>query len=90
MQSRGNGRTTRQMLFAPRGAHFIWVSNDISYPLALAKKCFREDLRIVGPSWITTEKFRAEVVHGIILDHAVRLTEEEFQQVFIARSRIGR
>lgn len=90
MQTRGTGRTTRQMLSAPKGAHFIWLTQDLHYPLELSKKCGREDLRIVGPDWLIGEKFRSEVSHGIVLDHAVRLNEYEFSLLTIARSRVGR
>ena len=70
---RGTGRTTRQMLAAPLSAHFIWHNNELSVPKELARFLGREDLRIVGPSWL--DNCRGLRPTGVVLDHWAKLDE---------------
>lgn len=71
------GNTSNQMLSAPKNAVFVWVNANIDYPARLAKELGREDLQIVSPSWLEMERWRGGKFSGIILDHAVMLTENK-------------
>ena len=79
MMPRGTGETTRQMKDAPQGAVFVWCTDDLAYPNRLARALKREDIQIVGVSWVREERWRgARFPDFVILDHATRLTEKEF------------
>lgn len=64
------GKTTQQILSAPAGAIFVWVSGDVSYPKRLAEELGRRDLTFVGPSFASSEKWRG-FDREIVADHAV-------------------
>jgi hypothetical protein len=72
--NRGTGRTTRQMEAAPRAAVYIWVNSRLDYPKQLARDIGRDDLIIVSPSWLDSERFRGTALSGVVLDHAALLT----------------
>jgi hypothetical protein len=76
------------MMAAPKGAVFIWLSNALEYPKRLAAKHGREDLKVVGPSWLESDKWRGLELYGIILDHAAELTEKQHDLLNIARTRV--
>ena len=85
MRARGTGETTRQMKEAPKEAMFVWVSEAVTYPTRLARMLGRTDLRIVGPSWITECRWKGDRYSAIVLDHASRWTEEDFEDIDFAR-----
>lgn len=86
---RQTGRTTRQMQALPQGAVFVWVNGQLSYPKALARRIGREDLRIVGPSWVEQGQYRGMDLPEIEIDHAIRRMTERFWRGMIeARTRV--
>lgn len=76
---RQSGRTTRIMQTAPRGAFFVWGTDDLRYPKALAAKLGREDLQIVGPSWFTARRYRGCDPINIRADHYVPWDEQTWE-----------
>ena len=84
---RGTGRTTAQMASAPHSAVFVWVGHDTYYPKKLASKIGREDLKIVGPDWLTRGWVGMELT-GLVIDHAVRLTPFQRDSVPYAFTRV--
>ena len=85
---RGDGKTTKQMINAPKGSIFVWVNSDVSYPIALAKNIGRSDLKIVRPSWISDGCWRGLELAGIVVDHAVKLDEKQVEELLYIRSRV--
>lgn len=84
---RGTGRTTAQMASAPHGAVFVWVGHDTHYPQHLAHKIGREDLKIVGPDWLTRGWIGMELT-GLVIDHDARLTPSQQAAVPYAFTRV--
>lgn len=81
-QLRRSGRTTRQMLAAPKGAVFIWCTEFLHYPRLLAEQAGRKDLMIVSKLCLTKEIDTLDGMEfsGLVLDHwnnAGGLTEQE-------------
>lgn len=68
---RGTGRTTKQIKEAPQGAYFVWCNNVLWYPRQLAAKLGREDLNVVGKSWIMGERYYGVDPERIVLDHYI-------------------
>jgi hypothetical protein len=64
------GRTTRQIHEAPKGAFYVWVNSDSYYPRMLARALGREDLMIVGPSWLTPGNTLGRSPTPFVLDPA--------------------
>lgn len=86
---RGTGQTTRQMQAAPQRAIFIWpVRHSMPYAKELAHKLGRDDLQIVTPDWLQDEKWRGLELSGIVIDHATRLSIEQYHKLEWARTRI--
>ena len=71
---RGSGRTSEQMLDAPPRAVFVCCKGTSGYTQCLANHLGRNDLRIVGPSWLEDEGWRGGDFSAVVLDHALRLT----------------
>lgn len=76
LKERGDGATSRQMQDAPRDAVFVWCRGELSYPKQLARRLGREDLKIVGPSWLE-EGWRGQRLSGLIVDHAAVLSDKQ-------------
>lgn len=74
-QERGGGKTTAQMLMAPKDAVCIWCSDRLYYPTKLAYSLGRSDLKIVGPSWLKSHSNRGLCVSWIVVDHWTKLNE---------------
>ena len=73
-ENRGTGRTTKQMLAAPKGAVYIWPNSHLYYPKHLAIDLGRADLIIRGAEVFDTNFFfLGGHFSGLILDHAVTL-----------------
>ena len=70
-EDRGTGRTTRQMIAAPKDAIYVWVNGNLAYPRGVAERAARKDLKIVSPGWITNQFWRGLELTGIVIDHAV-------------------
>lgn len=76
--ARLTGATTRQMLEAPQKAVFIWFDDHLSYPKELARKHGREDLQVVGPSWLETPNgWAGREFSDIVHDHALVLNDRQ-------------
>jgi hypothetical protein len=85
---RGTGRTTRQMLEAPREAVFISCNPRArDHDRHLARKLGREDLKIVERSWLD-HGWYGKILTGIVIDHAAHLTEKEQEHLLNAMTRI--
>ncbi|GMW03994.1 MAG: hypothetical protein AMXMBFR84_51280 [Candidatus Hydrogenedentota bacterium] len=74
---RQTGATTRQMEQAPQGAVFVWCNHHLDYPQALAQKLGRDDLEIVGPTWLEGHAWYGLRISGIVLDHAAYLSDSQ-------------
>ncbi len=75
--ARGIGATTQQMEAAPNGAVFVWCNGNTDYAIHLARKIGRDDLRIESPMWLV-ERWRGLELTGVVVDHAARLTDEQW------------
>lgn len=84
---RQSGRTSKQMIEAPKDAVFIWCNTHLEYPKELAKKLKRTDLRIEDPSFLH-DRWRGLKMTGIVADHALDLTGEQYVSLLEARIRI--
>ncbi len=70
------GRTSQQLLDAPRAATFVWCTNNLSYVRALARHLGRTDLVLVSKQGL--EHGLCNGRRGlIVVDHALWLTTEE-------------
>lgn len=85
---RGTGETTRQMKAAPNDAVFIWCNGALSYPKHLANQLGRNDLKIVGPEWLTSDRWRGLELTGIVVDHALTMSSREFAMLREVKTRI--
>jgi len=74
--ARGTGTTTQQMEKAPNGAVFVWCNERTDYAVRLARKIGREDLQIKSPTWLE-DRWRGLELHGVVVDHAARLTDRQ-------------
>lgn len=75
---RGSGMSTKQMREAEQGVVFVTPTHP-GYWRDLARKLGREDLRIV-PHFILragSHRLRGQVIPGLVIDHALVLTEDE-------------
>jgi len=66
------GRTTRQMRTAPKGALFIWGGADLGYPKSLARDLGRADLVIRPVSWLRMSRVRGVRLSAVVVDHYAR------------------
>ena len=80
-EERGTGRTSRQILEAPKGATFVWCSENLDYPKELSKILGRDDLRIVGPSWLDNIKFMGKC--SVTVDHAAELSPRQSHGLYV-------
>ena len=78
--SRGTGETTRQLQACPPGGLFVWGGGRLGYPRELAEKINRQDIRIVACDELEyPERICGLRLPGIVVDHAARLTEVQYQ-----------
>ena len=84
------GATTSQMRTAAQGALFVWCNHDLSYPRRLARDLRRDDLKIVSPQSLEGDMLRGMEPPEIILDHALRLTEGQWEGLARLRLYVGR
>lgn len=78
------GKTSRQMVEAPKGAIFVWCNERLDYPinLALHLEFDSQRIRIVRPSWLEHVENVAQCRKDlIVLDHACQLTPRQ-QEMF--------
>lgn len=67
--ARQSGRTTRTILNAPQNAIMVWPREEVGYARSLARFLNREDIEIVGPSFIENQRYRAGN-RPVVFDHA--------------------
>lgn len=68
---RQSGRTTEQMLSAPKNAWYIWPNQHLDYPRQLASNLARSDLRIFSAVTFGSMNVRGQRNQSIVVDHAV-------------------
>jgi hypothetical protein len=73
-EERRTGRTTQQMLNAPRGAYYVWETPALSYAKQLAEYLKRTDLKIVSAGFFSYKGRGAGLKAKIIIDHGCVLT----------------
>lgn len=88
IEERGTGRTSEQMKAAPLGSIFVWCNGSLHYPVMLARKLDRRDLHIVGLDWIKSGRWHGRTLDGLVVDHASRLTPEQWELAQIIRARV--
>ena len=76
---RGSGTTSAQLALLPQDGIFVWCSFDITYPRSLCKKLGREDIQVVSPSWLSSDRWRGRTYSGVSVDHAAKLQPEELE-----------
>lgn len=78
--TRQSGITTRAMLAAPHGAVYVWPNQKLLYPRQLAEFLKRDDLVIVGPSWLDARRALGRQPMLTVVDHMAipALTDEQF------------
>jgi hypothetical protein len=69
VNTKQSGRTTQQMLDAPKGAYYVWLSQSLSYPRQLAQHLKRADLHIVGPGFFSYKGRGQGIIADIVIDH---------------------
>jgi hypothetical protein len=84
---RGIGETTQQMEAAPKGSVFVWCNGQTDYPIRLAHKIGREDLQIKAPTWLE-ERWRGLELTVVVVDHAARLTDRQWDGFHGAQTRV--
>ena len=72
------GRTTNQMLSAPKGALYIWCNSNLEYPHRLALALGRSDLRIVRPSYTEDDRFLGRTFPAVVVDHNTTFTDRQW------------
>lgn len=89
---RGTGRTTKQLVEAPRGAIFIWCNNCLDYVRPLAASLGRTDLVIYGPDMLNMNagRLRGRALPAIVVDHACRLNANQRRGLNMLLGRAGR
>lgn len=73
---RQTGRTTRQMLAAPKNSFYVWANESLSYPRSLAMKLDRNDLQIKPLSWLRLDNVRGRRILTVTIDHAAPWNDE--------------
>ena len=85
---RGSGRTSRAMQAAPTRTIYIWCNDRLDYPKQLAHHLKRDDLEIVSPGWLDSDRWRGRRLSGIVVDHAARLTDKHRELLHDISSRV--
>lgn len=77
LKARGSGRTTRQILNAPRGAvYVVWSTKEFDYTRRLMARLHRNDMTLVSFDWIRHhERWRGDRRHVVVDHHAERMAK---------------
>lgn len=81
-----SGRTTSQMMQAPRDAFYVWCNRYLDYPKKLANFLGRTDLKVIRPDQLTDGTTRGCFV-PIVVDHAADLSFNERVEMHIHMKR---
>lgn len=84
---RGSGRSSLQMMGAPRNAVYIWCNSMFGYPKDLARRFHRTDMRIVSPSWLTVSNLGGADNLSIVIDHAAQLNAAQWESYMFWKQR---
>lgn len=84
---RGSGRTTNQMMQAPKDAVFVSMDSR-HYAKLLARFIGRDDLKIICPDEL--HRLQGRELTGLIVDHAARLSSRQEDEVWHLLPRIRR
>lgn len=78
---RGTGRTRDQILKAKQNAIYIWPNRFLSYPRMLARSLDRLDIIFYSRDALkyNGEQLRGMEMSELIIDHAIKLTDEEWE-----------
>lgn len=83
---RGTGRTTRQLREAPQNSIYIWFNLNLHYVRKLAQHLGRNDIKVMTQDDIGYGRLNGLNV-PILVDHAVRLTMQESQEINVRNAR---
>lgn len=77
------GKTTQQLINAPKDSFFVWCNSDFHYPKQLCSKLNRPDIRLIGPSDIayTIRGLRVPVIIDHYAYHLVSDSDLDFIKV---------
>ena len=75
---RSTGLTTEQLRHLPLNAYYVWIHSNIGYPKRLVQHLNRPDITIVAPDWLTGDRWRGLRFSYVGIDHAARLTDEQW------------
>jgi hypothetical protein len=67
---RQTGRTTKQLQALKPNALFVWCNGHMVYPKLLAMHLGREDITIVQPDYVVSDKWKGLHFSEVVLDHA--------------------
>ena len=67
--TRGTGQTTKQIEALPKGSLLVWCIDRLHYPRYLCETIGREDIKLVGPSWIINGYWRGSLFPAAAYDH---------------------
>jgi hypothetical protein len=81
------GLTTVKLQELPQGGIFVWGTEDLTYPTALAQFLGRADIQIVGPSWLRNW-WQNQRYTGIVIDHAAVPSREEMEKFFQVKMQV--
>lgn len=85
---RGSGRTSRQIMEAPRSSIYIWPNADLSYPMNIARVMGRHDLVFHWVGYLERDTYMLRGVNNwVVVDHSVALSETAWGAVLQARRR---
>ena len=86
---RQTGRTAQQMLDAPQNAVYVWCNGRLKYPRHLAQELGRDDLQIVSPGWLESNRWIGLRPTGLVLDHAYLPDNmKQFNAIQLIRNRL--
>jgi hypothetical protein len=87
MSDRQMGRTTKQMLDAPKGAVFVWCNSALTYPKILAHGLKRDDLTVLPLSWLEPRNVMGRQFAGVVVDHAGHYDNQAHEALYYLRAR---
>jgi hypothetical protein len=73
---------------AAKNALFVWCNGGLQYPKELARRLGREDLEIVSPDYITSDRWRGREFSDVVFDHAVSFHPKARYHIQEIRTRI--
>jgi len=79
-ENRQTGRTTRQIIDAPKNAIYVWpFRSSIIYAKRIAREYGREDLEIIPECLFRPYKIQSRRGVSVVIDHATELSREGWE-----------